>query len=145
MGTEYNIIILCCCSPPLFAMRVSHRRLHALRRRSFIVARESLLTSPPNCCWQVRPHTRGRLPLVRRHVLAATLPAPRHRGMSPARSLRNSKPEMAEHLCAESVRLSPCCSSCPFAVYYTIYILYKHRMLCLVFLHPRERIQFMPP
>lgn len=102
--------------PPLFAMRVSHRRLHALRRRSFIVARESLLTSPPKCCWRVRPHTRDRLTLVRRHVLAATLPAPRHR-ISPARSLRNSKPEMAEHLCAGSVRLSPCRLGRPFAVY----------------------------
>jgi len=55
-GCVYRVYIIVLPRPPLFAMRVSHRR-HALRHRLFIVAPESLLTSPPKCCSQVRPRT----------------------------------------------------------------------------------------
>lgn len=125
--------------------RVSPAPARAPSSFIYIVTRESLLTSPPKCCSQVRPHTRDRMPHVRRHVLAATLPAPRHRISLAVRSLGNSKPEMAEHLCAGSVKLSPRRhSGRPYAVH-SIHTMYtQHAVFGIFALSRPYRIHATP-
>lgn len=136
MCTEY-ILLLCshsrrylrcaCLTGACTRSVVVH--LYCSSRKFVHVTPEMLFASTP-------PHTRSpaqcSAPRARRNSSRATSPY-----ISGRRSLGNSKPEMAEHLCAGSVKLSPRRhSGRPYAVY-NIHTMYTQHAVFRIFAPPR--------